>query len=172
MTEAETPATTANTAVSQARGDAIAIHPEEERSIMSTEENKAVVRRFFAALDDQDLDAVAALLAPDYRLHFDGNPEMDRAAGTGFFGAFLAAFPDITHQVQDQIAEGDRVATRIVVRGTHQTELMGIPATGNEMSISATNVVRIDHDKIAEHWVNSDGLGMMMQLGAIPPPGR
>jgi steroid delta-isomerase-like uncharacterized protein len=139
---------------------------------MSLEDNKAVVRRFFAALDDQDLDGVAALLAPDYRLHFDGNPEMDRGAGIGFFGAFLAAFPDISHQVQDQIAEGDRVATRIVVRGTHQNELMGIPATGNGMSIGATNVMRVDQNKIAEHWVNSDSFGMLVQLGAIPPPGR
>jgi predicted ester cyclase len=104
---------------------------------VSLEENKAAVRRIFAALDDQDLDAVAALLAADYRLHFDGNPEMDRAAGIGFFGAFLAAFPNITHQVQDQIAEGDRVARRIVERGTHEKELMGIPATGNARCPSA-----------------------------------
>src|SRR5215210_6832327 len=138
---------------------------------MSQEENKAVVRRFFAALDDQDLDAVGDLLASDYRLHFDGNPEMDREAGIGFFGAFLAAFPDITHQVQDQIAEGDRVATRIVVRGTHQQEMMGIPATGNAMTISATNMFRVDQGRIAEHWVNSDGIGMLVQLGVMPPPG-
>jgi steroid delta-isomerase-like uncharacterized protein len=144
----------------------------DRESVMSLQENKAVVRRFFAALDDRDLDAVVALLAPDYRLHFDRNPEMDREAGIGFFATFLAAFPDISHQVRDQIAEGDRVATRIMVRGTHQQEMMGIPATGNEMSISAANVVRIDQGKIAEHWVNSDGIGMLVQLGAIPPPGR
>ena len=138
---------------------------------MSQEENKAVVRRFFAALDDQDIDAVGDLLASDYRLHFDGNPEMDRGAGIGFFGAFLAAFPDISHQVQDQLAEGDRIATRILVRGTHQNEMMGIPPTGKEIAISAINMIRIDQGKIAEHWVNSDSLGMMMQLGVVPPPG-
>ena len=138
---------------------------------MLPEENKAVVQRFFAALDDQDIDAVGDMLASDYRLHFDGNPEMDRGAGIGFFGAFLAAFPDISHQVQDQLAEGDRIATRIVVRGTHQKEMMGIPATGKEIAISAINMVRIDDGKIAEHWVNSDSLGMMMQLGVVPPPG-
>ena len=138
---------------------------------MSQEENKAVVRRLFAALDDQDLDAVGDLLASDYRLHFDGDPEMDRGAGIGFFGAFLAAFPDISHQVQDQLAEGDGIATRIVVRGTHQKEMMGIPATGKEIAISAINMVRIDQGKIAEHWVNSDSLGMLMQLGVVPPPG-
>jgi len=138
---------------------------------MSQEENKAVVRRFFAALDDQDIDEVGDLLASDYRLHFDANPEMDRGAGIGFFGDFLAAFPDISHQVQDQLSEGDRVATRIVVRGTHQKEMMGIPATGKEIAISAINMIRVDDGKIAEHWVNSDSLGMMMQLGVVPPPG-
>jgi steroid delta-isomerase-like uncharacterized protein len=138
---------------------------------MSQEENAAVVRGFFAALDNQDLDAVGDLLASDYRLHFDGNPVMDRGAGIGFFGAFLAAFPDIIHQVQDQLCEGDRVATRIMVRGTHQNEMMGIPATGHEIAISAINIVRVGQGKIAEHWVNSDALGMLMQLGAVPPPG-
>jgi steroid delta-isomerase-like uncharacterized protein len=138
---------------------------------MLPEENKAVVRRFFAALDDQDVDTVGDMLASDYRLHFDGNPVMDRGAGIGFFSAFLAAFPDISHQVQDQLAEGDLVATRILVRGTHQKEMMGIPATGTEIAISAINMVRVDDGKIAEHWVNSDSLGMMMQLGVVPPPG-
>ena len=138
---------------------------------MLPEENKVVVRRFFAALDDQDVDTVGDMLASDYRLHFDGNPVMDRGAGIGFFSAFLAAFPDISHQVQDQLAEGDRVATRILVRGTHQKEMMGIPATGKEIAISAINMVRVDDGKIAEHWVNSDSLGMMMQLGVVPPPG-
>ena len=138
---------------------------------MSHEENTTIVRGFFGALDNQDLEAVGTLLASDYRLHFNGNPEMDRAAGIVFFGAFLAAFPDIRHQVQDQLSERDRVATRIMVRGTHQNEMMGIPATGNEIAISAINIVRVDEGKIAEHWVNSDALGMLVQLGVVPPPG-
>jgi steroid delta-isomerase-like uncharacterized protein len=138
---------------------------------MSTEENKTMVCRFFAALDDQDLAAVGELLAADYRLHFDGNPAMGREAGIGFFGAFLAAFPDIRHQVEDQLADGDRVATRIVVSGTHQHEMMGIPASGRSITIGAINIVRLDDGKIAEHWVNSDTLGMMGQLGVLPPPG-
>lgn len=138
---------------------------------MSPEDNKAVVRRFFAALDAHDLAAVREALAPDYRLHFDGNPEMDREAGIGFFGAFLAAFPDIRHQVEDQLADGDRVATRIVVQGTHHQPMMGIPATGKAIAISAINVVRVDDGQIVEHWVNADTLGMLSQLGVMPPPG-
>jgi steroid delta-isomerase-like uncharacterized protein len=136
---------------------------------MSAEDTKAVVRRFFAALDAHDLAAVREALAPDYRLHFDGNPEMDREAGIGFFGAFLAAFPDIRHQVEDQLAEGERVATRIVVRGTHQQALMGIPPTGHAITIGAINVVRLEDGRIAEHWVTSDALGMLTQLGVVPP---
>ena len=138
---------------------------------MATEDDKAVVRRFFAALDAQDMAAVGELLAPHYRLHFDGNPEMDRAAGLGFFGAFLAAFPDIRHQVEDQLADGGRVATRIVVSGTHQRELMGIPATGKPIAIGAINIIQVEDGKLAEHWVNSDGLTMLGQLGVLPPPG-
>jgi steroid delta-isomerase-like uncharacterized protein len=138
---------------------------------MAPDENKAVVRRFFAALDKQDLAAVGDLLAANYRLRFDGNPVMDREAGLGFFGAFLAAFPDIRHQVEDQLADGDRVASRIVVSGTHQHEMMGIPASGRSIAIGAINIVRLEDGKIAEHWVNSDALGMLGQLGVLPPPG-
>jgi steroid delta-isomerase-like uncharacterized protein len=138
---------------------------------MATEERAAVVRRFFTALDAQDLATVGDLLAPNYRLHFDGNPEMDREAGLGFFGAFLTAFPDIRHQIEDQLADGDRVASRIVVSGTHQHDLMGIPASGRSITIGAINIARLEDGKIAEHWVNSDALGMLGQLGVLPPPG-
>jgi predicted ester cyclase len=57
-----------------------------------------------------------------------------------------------------------------MVRGTHQNEMMGIPATGNEIAIGAINIVRVDEGKIAEHWVNSDSLGMLVQLGVVPAP--
>jgi steroid delta-isomerase-like uncharacterized protein len=137
---------------------------------MPTDENRAVVRKFFAALDEQNMAAVEDLLAPNYRLHFDAMPEMDRQAGIGFFGAFLAAFPDIRHEVQDQLAEGDGVATRIVVSGRNQGEFMGMPATGKAIRVGAINLIRLNDAKIAEHWINADSLGMMQQLGAIPSP--
>jgi steroid delta-isomerase-like uncharacterized protein len=139
---------------------------------MSAEDNKAVVRNYFAALDEQRLEVAADMLALEYRLHLDGNPEMSREAALGLLGAFLTALPDIRHEIKDQLAEGDRVATRIVVTGTHQAELMGIPATGKTIVISSTNIHRIDHGKIVEQWANSDALGMLQQLGAIPAPGQ
>lgn len=138
---------------------------------MSPEENKAIVRRYFAALDERRMDDVAAAFAPDLELHFDGLPVMGKDAGLTFLTGFLDAFPGITHEVIDQVAEDDRVATRIAVRGTHQADLMGLPATGKTIEIGAINVARMAGGAIAELWVNADSLGMMQQLGAIPRPG-
>src|SRR4051794_40432496 len=102
---------------------------------MSVEENKAVVRHYFAALDNKQMDAVADVFAPDYRLKFDGNPELDRASALGMLGMFLNALPDVHHEILDSFGEGDRVVARIVVRGTHGGDLMGIPPTGKTVAI-------------------------------------
>lgn len=137
---------------------------------MSTAENKAVIRRYFTLLDEHRLEDVADLFAPDYHLHFDGNPVMDRETAIGLLGAFLAAFPDIHHEIKEQLAEGDRVVTRIVASGTQRYELMGIPASENRMVIDAINFARLKDGKMAELWVTSDSLRMMQQLGVIPAP--
>jgi steroid delta-isomerase-like uncharacterized protein len=139
---------------------------------MSVEENKAVVRRYFAALDNHQLDVVSGLFAPEYRLTFDGNPVMDRAAALGIFGMFLGALPDVSHEVLDIFGEGDRVVARIFVRGTQRGEMMGIPPSGKSIAIGAINVMRLADGKIAEHWTVTDSLGMMQQLGVIPAPGQ
>ena len=138
---------------------------------MSAEENKALVRRFFDTVNSFDLAGLAdALLAPGFRLHFDSVPEMDRDQAATFFQDFFAAFPGIRHEIQDQLAEGDRVATRIVVRGTHGGAFMGIPPTGRDVEIKAINIHRIADGRIAEQWVVSDGVGFLQQLGVLAAP--
>lgn len=137
---------------------------------MSTEENKALVRDYFAALDRQDLAAIGEFFAPDYRLRFDSNPEMDRNGALGMFGMFFAAFPDVRHEIQELIAEGDRVVARLTVHGTHRGDLMGLPPTGKTVAFGSTNILRIAQGKIAEQATTTDMLGMMRQLGAIPGP--
>ena len=140
---------------------------------MSTEANKAVVRRFFDALNENRLDVLASdLLSPNCVLRFDGNPPMDSASAVEFHGAFLAAFPGIHHTIEDQIAEGEWVVTRITVQGTQQGELMGIPPTGKQITVGAINMHRIVDGKIVEQRVMSDALGMLQQLGVIPAPGQ
>ena len=70
--------------------------------------------------------------------------------------------------IDDQIAEGDRVVSRWTGTGTHQGEFMGVPATGNKVTVTGIGIDRIEGGKIVEHWEQFDAMGMMQQLGAIP----
>jgi len=79
-----------------------------------------------------------------------------------------ASLPDLHMRIEDQIAEGDRVATRYVISGTHDGEMEGIPATGKQVEVSGTGIDRISGGKIAESWEHYDALGMLQQLGVIP----
>ncbi|MCK6629831.1 MAG: ester cyclase [Anaerolineae bacterium] len=137
-------------------------------------ENKAVVRRFFELFSQGDLETIGQeLLSPEFVAHFPGMPgplnlESYRQVGI----MFRSAFPDIQDTVEDQIADGDKVATRITSRGTHQGEFMGIPATGKQYTITAIVVDRIASGRIVERWAEFDQLGMLQQLGVIPTPGQ
>lgn len=137
---------------------------------MSVEVNKETVRRFYDATDRQNLDEIAGLTTPGYRLHFGGMPEMDRAGALGLFGMFFAAIPDVRHNVVELVAEGDRVAIRLRITGTQQGELMGVPPTGKPVDFGAINILRLTDGKVAEQWLNADMLAVLRQIGAIPTP--
>lgn len=140
---------------------------------MSTEENKAVPRRVYEeVLNDKNLDLVDELFAPGYVNHDPTSPEEMRGTESlkQFFGAYLAAFPDLRFVVEDQVAEGDKVASRWTSRGTNQGELMGAPPTGKRVEFTGVTISRISEGKIAEDWTSYDALGMMRQLGLIPAP--
>ena len=89
-----------------------------------------------------------------------------------YVSMYRSAFPDLQQTIEDQIAEGEKVATRLTGRGTHQGELMGIPPTGNRVEAPGIVINRISGGKIAESWANYDAMGMMQQLGVIPAPGQ
>ncbi len=140
---------------------------------MSTEQNKALARRYFEAIDRGDLAALDQILSPDFRYHLPGSPApLDRAGHRHFLTTFYAACPDLSHTVEDIVAEGDRVATRATDRGTQRGELMGIPPTGKQFTITGINIVRVAGGRIAEEWVVFDQLGMLQQLGVMPGPGQ
>ena len=142
---------------------------------MSTEANKAISRRFAAAVDQGNLDAFDELFVEDY-VHHDPSlpPEFQRGrdAYQRLHAMFRAAFPDLRFAIEDEIAEGDKVVSRWTVRGTHRGELLGIPPSGNAVEVTGIQILRIADGKIAEQWVNFDALGMMQQVGAIPAPGQ
>jgi steroid delta-isomerase-like uncharacterized protein len=85
---------------------------------------------------------------------------------------FRQAFPDSYFTGEDMVAEGDKVATRKTFHGTHRGEFLGIPPTGQQISIGLIDIVRVADGKVEDHWSIADNLGMMRQLGVIPEPGE
>ncbi|MFN2154221.1 MAG: ester cyclase [Anaerolineae bacterium] len=141
---------------------------------MSIAENKAIVDRYREEVfNDKDLAAVDKYVAPDYVRHDPGAPvEVRGLEGVKqLAGAFFAAFPDIHFTAEDVIAEGDTVVQRLTSHGTHQGPFMGIPPTGKHLTVTAVEIFRLVEGKIAEQWVEADYLGLMQQLGVIPPMG-
>ncbi len=138
---------------------------------MSAEENKAIARRGYEAINQKNLDALEELAASDI---IDHDPAPGQAPGLEgvkqSFDELLTAFPDVQMSIEDMIAEGDKVVARVSVSGTHQGEFMGIDPTGNRVTITGIDILRIAEGKIVEHWGNFDDLGMMQQLGVISEP--
>jgi predicted ester cyclase len=140
---------------------------------MSTEANKALVRRMFAELNQGNLNIIDELVAPDYVEHVAGGPEIVGPSGLKqFIGGFVTAFPDLQIGVEDVIGEQDKVVTRFRLQGTHRGEFMGIAPTGKQVSVSVILISRIANDQFVEDWENIDQLGLLQQLGVIPPPGQ
>jgi steroid delta-isomerase-like uncharacterized protein len=133
------------------------------------EQNKQLVRQFFDAFDRQDTEVMDQLVSSsNYSLHFSGMPPTDWNGTKQFSAAFYSAFPDLRHNIVDMVAEGDKVAIRLNVSGTHKGELQGIPPTGKKVSFGAMDFITLIDGKIAEDWLNADIMGLMQQIGAIP----
>lgn len=139
-----------------------------------SEENKALVQRFVEeAFNKGNLDVADEVYAPGFVSHEpDGPVERSPEYVKGFVGTYRGAFPDGHTTVEDQISEGDRVAYRWTFRGTHRGELLGIPPTDEQVTITGITVDRISGGKIEEEWNTFDRLGMLQQLGAAPVPGQ
>ena len=148
-----------------------------EESAVSAEENKALIRRYFEEIDaaargKRDASVLDEFLAPDFVDH-DPSPGFapDSEGLKQAHEHFLAATPDGYHIVEDMIAEGDKVMTRVSAYGTQTGELFGIPPTGKHVRATGIAIHRIANGKIVEHWSEVDNLGVMQQLGVVPPPG-
>ncbi len=138
-----------------------------------TIDNKAIVRRFVEEVQNQgNLVVVDELVAPSFVNHTPppGVPP-DREGLKYLTHMFRAAFPNGAMTIEDMLAEGDRVVTRKTFRGTHTEDLMGIPSTGKQVTIELIDIVHLAHGKVIESWSAADNLGMLQQLGVIPPLG-
>ena len=137
-----------------------------------SEENKELGRRAIEEVySGRNPDAADEIYSPDFVDHDPATPEEMRRGPDGVKqqGAMYGeAFSDLQLSVETQLAEGDLAATRWSARGKHTGELMGVPPSGNQVSITGITIGRIADGKIAEEWTNWDGLGLMQQIGAIP----
>lgn len=137
----------------------------------SAEANKALLQRFAdEVLTQHNLAAVDELVHPDF-------VELDPVPGQGpgrqglkeWFALYFAAFPDVRWTVEEQVAEGDKVMSRSTWRGTHQGPFLGLPPTGKRITVAAWTIDRIADGQLVESRILMDMLGMLQQLGAIPP---
>jgi steroid delta-isomerase-like uncharacterized protein len=140
---------------------------------MSTEENKALVRREYEqGVNQGDSGARTDVLASNYVGHFPGVPPIQGLeAFKQFTSVFFTAFPDLHTTIEDLIAEGDKVAVRQTWRGTHTGTFQGIPPTGKQVTFTSLEVYRVAGGKLAEEWVELDMLGLLQQLGVTPSVG-
>jgi len=136
-----------------------------------SEQNKAIVRRYLDEVFAKgNLDAAPEVFAPDY-------VEQDPASDGEIRGhegvrrdllTYQSAFSSIDITVEDQIAEDDRVATRVTFRATHVEEVFGVAPSGNRVTVTGMVIHRLSDGKLVEGWWNWDTLGLLQQIGAIP----
>lgn len=138
---------------------------------MTSEEHKTLARRFLKAFGSNDQATLEEVLADDFVIHVPGMPgPVDRKTHVQGIGIFAMAFSEVDINIEDQIAEGDKVASRGNFRATHTGNFHGLESTGKQVAINVLTIDRIKDGKIEERWLNMDDLGMMQQLGALPQP--
>jgi predicted ester cyclase len=137
-----------------------------------SEANKALVRRFYEALNTGDIGALDAFVAPDF---VDHNPLPGQAPGLkgikDAMAVFLGGFPDMRTTNEDMLAEGNKVVVRSVGRCTNTGPILGIPPTGKPVEFGAIDIFVVKDGKLVEAWHVEELLQMMMQMGVVPAPG-
>ncbi|HUQ00757.1 MAG TPA: ester cyclase [Aeromicrobium sp.] len=140
---------------------------------MSSEANKALVQRFYAEIDRGNIDIIDELVDEHYVDHspppFPVTP--GREGVKEAFRLFQEATPGY-HKIEDQIAEGDRVVTRLTSTGRHEGDLPGAPRTGNEMTMTSITIHRISDGRLVEKWAEKDVMALLIAIGKMQPPAQ
>jgi steroid delta-isomerase-like uncharacterized protein len=132
-----------------------------------SESMKAAAHRFFQeVVNEGRVDVIPELTTEDFVEHetMPGAPE-GREAVSWFVTSFRNAVPHLHAEVDDLIAEGDKLAVRSTWSGTHEGDLFGLAGTGKRFAMNVIDIVRFESGKVAEHWGVSDVAGMMQQVG-------
>jgi steroid delta-isomerase-like uncharacterized protein len=132
-----------------------------------SEQNKEIVRASFEPLEEI-LSVHERLYGAEWVGHFPGMPPLDAAGHRQYSEVMIAAFPDLERTIEDMVAEGDKVVARWTAKGTHTGDFQGIPPSGRVATSSGITIFRIADGRIVEEWSESDMLGLLQQVGAIP----
>jgi steroid delta-isomerase-like uncharacterized protein len=135
-----------------------------------SQETKQIIQRFYdEVINGKKLDVIDELVGPEFVEHEEmpGLPA-GREGVKQFFVMIESGFPGFRMDVEDVIVEEDKGVVRSTLRGTHIGEFMGIPATGNSVSVTVIDIIRVSGGRVAEHWGATDTAGMMQQLGVAP----
>jgi steroid delta-isomerase-like uncharacterized protein len=138
--------------------------------VASSEGNKAAVREFFACANRGDFDKLKEVVSPDYVLHDPALPEAVRGieGAAELIEMYRSGIRGLRVTIEQQLADGDFVATRYTCRGTHEGDIMGVPATGRDVTIAGLVISRFQDGKVVEEWEVSDVFGLLQQIGALP----
>ena len=133
---------------------------------------RQIVRRLTeAAWNESDLGVIDELLDPEY---VGSDPAVGTLRGPeafkGFVQAYRAAFPDLTLAIQEIVTEGDAVAVRWTMRGTHEGELSGIPPTGKQTVVTGITIGHVKNGRVVSAYTSRDTLGLLQQLGVVQAP--
>ena len=137
---------------------------------MSTETNKQIARAFLRSADDGDFEAWRAIASPDLVASANGGDTMDREQFEGMVRGILGAFSNGRHVIESQVAEADRVATRLTWTALHSGEFNGVPASNRPVRIAGDAFDRIEDGRLVEHHAQFDLMALMVQIGVVPVP--
>ena len=137
---------------------------------MTTENNKLTMNRFVEFINTASEQLAEELISPDAIFYVPGQPEPMRGPGgyLAIIGMMRSGFPDIQWTLEDSVAEGEKVAARFVMRGTHQGAFFGVPATGKSIKVQAMNFYRFSNGQIVEEYGMPDMFGLLQQIRAVP----
>jgi len=131
-------------------------------------DHTALLQRWIRAFNERDWDTEKSVRTPNFRAMLSGAQEpLDGEAWAGFLAGFTTAFPDARITIEENIADGNTIAARWTLEGTHRAEFEGIPATGRKVKFDGIEYNIIVNGQCAEHWSMFDNLGLLRQLGAI-----
>lgn len=137
---------------------------------MTVETNKLIMSRFVDFINTASEQLAKELISPDAIFHVPGRPEpvVGPAGYLEIIGMMRGGFPDIQWTLEELVAEGEKVAARFTMRGTHQGTFFNIPPTGKKIEVQATNFYRLSGGQFVEERGQPDLLSLLQQIGAVP----